>query len=156
MFKRRGKNRRTGDQLKFLKLLPRGLKDNADDIGLSNFDSCIEASDSLAASPTSAEFEDCSIFISPDGILMEEGRRSEGGHSHENAKDKNEDKNEEETDDIADKVQPSISSDEYESSICVGNDMTVDGEKEVNGFSARGWTPFMATMAMNRAVDTMQ
>ena len=73
MFKRRGKSRRTaGDQLKFLKLLPRSRESSDDNIGLSNFDACIEASDSLAASPPSTEeFEDCSIFISPDGALLE-------------------------------------------------------------------------------------
>ena len=75
---------------------------------------------------------------------------------HEKKDDKeNEENNHEQEDEIVD-LKHSFSLEECESSICVGNDMTINGEKEVNGFSAKGWSPFMATMAMNRAVDTMQ
>ena len=49
-----------------------------------------------------------------------------------------------------------VLSDEYESAVYVGNDMTIDGEKALNGFSARGWNPIMATMALRRAVDTLE
>ena len=83
MFKRRGKNRRASDQLNFLRSIPRMTKDT-DNSDLSNFDACIEACDSLAASPASAEFQDCSVLISPDGILLD-SRRSEGGSFYENA-----------------------------------------------------------------------
>ncbi len=45
---------------------------------------------------------------------------------------------------------------EFESSIFIGNDIVPDGEKVLNGFSARGWNPVMTTMAIRRAVDTLQ
>jgi hypothetical protein len=46
--------------------------------------------------------------------------------------------------------------DEIESAIYIGNDVVLDGEKVLNGFSARGWNPIMTTMAIRRAVDTLQ
>jgi hypothetical protein len=49
-----------------------------------------------------------------------------------------------------------IRDDEIESSIYIGNDAVLDGEKELNGFSARGWNPIMTTMAVRRAIDTLQ
>lgn len=164
--KRRGKSRRTVDQLKFLNLLPRTMsKDNDDNQGLSNFDACIEACDSLAATPVSEDFQDCSIYVSPDGILLDRRRSDEsvspdnekdGSKEHENEKDGLENENEREIAATSAESQQFNSSDEYESSICLGNDMTENGEKECNGFTARGWNPLMATMAMKRAVDTME
>lgn len=46
--------------------------------------------------------------------------------------------------------------DEIDSSIYIGNDVVLNGEKIVNGFSARGWNPVMTTIAIRRAVDTLQ
>jgi len=44
---------------------------------------------------------------------------------------------------------------EYLSAIHIGIDTVQDGEKLKNGFSARGWNPIMATLAMRKSVDTM-
>ena len=53
-------------------------------------------------------------------------------------------------------VSSSSRDDGFESSIFIGNDVQPDGEKVLNGFSARGWNPIMATLAIRRAVDTLQ
>ena len=50
----------------------------------------------------------------------------------------------------------SVRDHEIESSIYIGNDVMPDGEKALNGFSARGWNPIMTTMAIRRSVDTLQ
>ena len=45
--------------------------------------------------------------------------------------------------------------DNYESAISIGNDLEVDGELKANGFSAKGWDPTLATMAIRRAEETL-
>jgi hypothetical protein len=53
-------------------------------------------------------------------------------------------------------TSPSSKNEDFESSIYIGHDAVPDGEKVMNGFSARGWNPVMMTMAIRRAVDTLQ
>ena len=160
MFKRRGKNRRA-DQLNFLRSIPRMTKDT-DNSDLSNFDACIEACDSLAASPASAEFQDCSVLISPDGILLDASRRSEGGYFYENAGNSDD----ENVDSFSNEQNGSVDvnikktyegkSDDYDDAVFIGNDMSLRGDKDLNGFSVRGLNPILSTLALKTAVGTIE
>lgn len=136
-------------------------RDNSD---LSNFDACIEACDSLAASPASAYFQDCSVLISPDGVLLD-SRRSDEGSLHGIAGNSDDDENGESFSDAERKgsvdsnpernaIYPK--SDEYDSAIFIGNDMSINGDKDINGFSVRGLNPILSTLALQKAADTLQ
>lgn len=146
---------------------------------LANFDACVEASDALAASSgrfdssslgassldkdnkREFEFKDCSVMVSPDGMLLFEPK--DAGKSTA--------KNDTfydaaayvgaEPNDSGNVEQPKLPDltngreDNYESAISVGNDMEVDGEMKANGFSAKGWDSTLATMAIRRAEHTL-
>ena len=102
---------------------------------LASFDACITTSDSLAASPNTQEFKDCSILVSPDGVILGESLKESSNHSNNSS--------------VADSLS-------LESSIYIGHDLSVDGELQLNGFSTRGLNPFMSTMALRKAVDTVE
>lgn len=163
MFKRRGNNRRASDQLKFLRSIPRMTKDT-DNSDLSNFDACIEACDSLAASPASAEFQDCSVLVSPDGMLLD-SRRSEGGSYHENAGSSDDENVDSFSDEQKGSVDVNIKTekimyegklDEYDDAVFIGNDMSLSGDKDLNGFSVRGLNPVLSSLALKTAVGTIE
>ena len=142
MFKRRNKKKASAEQLKFLNNL-RGLSSHSsyntshegEEQDLSSFDACITTSDSLAASPNTQEFKDCSILVSPDGVILGESLKDSSNHSSNSS------------------VAESLS---LESAIYIGHDLSVDGELQLNGFSTRGLNPFMSTMALRKAVDTVE
>ena len=166
----------------------------SDDINpLANFDACVEAADALAASSgrfdssslgASAstvksgggskrdfEFKDCSVMVSPDGMLLFQPRDAAAGESS-TAKSKNDTfydaaayvgatEPEPKTPGSAERQQQNVpdvtndSEDNYESAIIIGNDMDIDGERKANGFSAKGWDATLATMAIRRAEHTL-
>lgn len=140
MFKRRNKKKASAEQLKFLNNF-RGLSSHSSknshdgEEDLSSFDACITTSDSLAASPNTQEFKDCSILVSPDGVILGESLKDSSNHSSTSS------------------VGDSLS---LESAIYIGHDLSVDGEMQLNGFSTRGLNPFMSTMALRKAVDTVE
>ena len=45
---------------------------------------------------------------------------------------------------------------EFESAIVMGNDMTPGGDETMNGFSAKGWNPHLATASIRQAVKTLE
>jgi len=135
--------------------------DNSD---LSNFDACIEACDSLAASPASAEFQDCSVLVSPDGMLLD-SRRSEGGSYHENAGSSDDENVDSFSDEQKGSVDVNIKTekimyegklDEYDDAVFIGNDMSLSGDKDLNGFSVRGLNPVLSSLALKTAVGTIE
>ena len=118
-----------------------------------------------------------SIMISPDGELLScidhghpdkkddieensidtrESEVNDDSYSSENRIGTKDTKSNPTKDDNKIKTFTEAKEDEFESSIYVGNDVVPDGEKVLNGFSARGWNPVMTTMAIRRAVDTLQ
>ena len=132
---------------------------------------------------SSSEYTGKSIMISPDGELLScnsipsllDNNRdykiavADGSDHNESAISSNDEKSdhssiasdEDSTDHRFDAAHqqtttPSSREEEFESSIYIGNDAVPDGEKVLNGFSARGWNPIMTTMAVRRAVDTLQ
>jgi hypothetical protein len=95
------------------------------------------------------------MLVSPTGILLDRkfhrcgsGRRnvktSEIDGSGQNAVDDSCNKKGEEMDE------------DYESAIYIGNDLSIQGDEDYNGFSARGWNPVMANMALRRCLKTLE
>lgn len=107
---------------------------------LSNFDACIEACDSLVATShqeakdSACEIKDCSLLISPDGVLLD-GRRYEREISSDFT-DSAESSSSEQKEKLPDDIRINHSyENEYESAVYIGYDLEVDGEKKLNGFS---------------------
>ena len=46
--------------------------------------------------------------------------------------------------------------DEYKSAIIIGNDLTLGGDKTVNGFSSKGWNPHLITASIRQAETTLR
>lgn len=117
---------------------------------LSNFDACIEACDALAASSgdhghatcvNGASSRDCSVMVSPDGELLVVPRASASLTSSSPHSSSNE---------------AFLGGQEYSSAIVMGRDLRPDLDKSTNGFSALGWNPSRASMAIAQSTETMK
>lgn len=117
---------------------------------LSKFDACVEACDALAASSSNSNMNsrrdpktgllDCSVLVSPDGDLLLMPQDKNGEDSPDmNASPRS----------IAELGE------EYESAIYVGNDLNTKGEKEMNGFSANGWSIPATNLALRQTEQTL-
>jgi hypothetical protein len=127
-----------------------------DDIeGLKPFDSCIEASDTLASTSTSSGrgvdnstgLVDCSVLVSPDGELLiipqqqngkkeqQQGVRKSWCWEHD--------------------TQSNELGEEYHSAVFLGNDLPDQGDKAMNGFSTKGWSVAAASLALKQSADSM-
>jgi hypothetical protein len=148
----------------------RHLTSNDEDSSpLGNFDACIEACDALAASSSNLDLLDCSMLVSPNGMLLDRnfhergfgyrsGDASSSGSSIENKDTSNSALQPLAKDDIRNRSgEEDIEKEEdYHSAIYIGNDLSLRGDEEYNGFSARGWNPIMASMALRRSLKTME
>jgi hypothetical protein len=138
MFKRKHK-KGVKDQLKSLRASIAYRKNHKEKGNLSNFDACIEACDSLAASHTSLELKDCSILVSPDGIFMDTRRLSDHGPMAESEsggeKDVSTDSETMHLEATDVKKYHHDMEDEYENAVYVGYDLEANGEKKLNGFT---------------------
>jgi len=126
---------------------------------LAAFDACVEACDALAASSSYAQtsgkkdpetgLQDCSVLVSPDGNLLIIPQEH------------------------VDKEEPTASkvpdtpprprhdtgldftdTDEYVSAVIMGNDLKPD--KEINGFSAMGWSPSATSLALRQTSESLR
>jgi len=126
-----------------------------DDVeGLKPFDSCIEASDMLASTSTSSGrgvdgstgLLDCSVLVSADGdllIIPQQQNDASNTIQKEGARQswcwkKNSELGE-----------------EYDSAVFLGNDLPDLGDKDMNGFSAKGWSMVAASLALKQSTDSM-
>jgi hypothetical protein len=135
---------------------------------LGNFDACIEACDALAASSSNLDLFDCSMLVSPDGMLLDRNFHERGlgyrgnveassgasgkkdsSNASLQALAKDDIRNQKGVDDIE-------KEEDYHSAIYIGNDLSLRGDEEYNGFSARGWNPIMASMALQRSLKPME
>lgn len=125
-----------------------------DDIkGLKPFDSCIDASDTLASTPTSSGrgidnltgLIDCSVLVSPDGELLiipqqQNGKKEEQQRVHKS---------------WCWETQSNELGEEYHSAVFLGNDLPDQGDKATNGFSTKGWSVAAASLALKQSADSM-
>ena len=142
---------------------------------LSKFDACVEACDALAASPSASTtmarrrdpetgLLDCSVLVSPDGdlLLLPQDQSLRGSLHSGTASDNDAVK----TGDKQNKRQllehgSSTSSivselaEDFESAIYVGNDLSIKGEKELNGFSANGWSIPATNLALRQTEQSL-
>lgn len=126
--------------------------------GLKAFDSCIEASDALASTSTctgrgvdsSSGLVNCSVLVSPEGELLIIPQQKH--------KDENYGK-EEEAEGLKTDWQSSTQSDElgeeYNSAVFLGNDLHSQGDKRINGFSAKGWSMAATSLALKQSADSI-
>jgi len=88
---------------------------------------------------------DCSVLVSPDGALL---------FTHNHTKSTKDDKypwtnvSTEDRDGV-------ILEEEYESAVVCGNDLSLNGDADANGFSARGWNHDAATVALKASSDVL-
>ena len=88
---------------------------------------------------------DCSVLVSPDGALL---------FTHTHTKSTQDDKypwtnvSTEDRDGV-------ILEEEYESAVICGNDLSLNGDADANGFSARGWNHDAATVALKASSDVL-
>ena len=125
----------------------------AEDIeGLKPFESCIEAADAMASTSTSSRQRidnptgllDCSVLVSADGdLLIIPQQQSDANNEVQNEIRKKWCWNSNEL------------GEEYESAVFLGNDLPDLGDKEVNGFSAKGWSNVAASLALKQSADSM-
>ncbi len=124
-----------------------------DDVeGLKPFESCIDASDTLASRSTSSGqgldsasgLLDCSVLVSADGELLiipqqqnDTSSASEGANKSWCWK------------------QSSELGEEYDSAVFLGNDLPDLGDEAMNGFSAKGWSMVAASLALKQSTDSM-
>eukprot|EP00980_Cylindrotheca_fusiformis_P017200 scaffold5296_cov215-Cylindrotheca_fusiformis.AAC.3 len=121
---------------------------------LSQFVACIEASDDLAATSTSSGrvdsktgLVDCSVLASADGELLIIPRELRTKDAEESKNDR--------TKSYLDRTSTDFG-EEYQSAIFMGNDLTVDGDKVLNGFTTRGWSIPATTLAIKQSADSME
>ncbi|CAJ1900590.1 unnamed protein product [Cylindrotheca closterium] len=118
---------------------------------LSSFVAGIEACDNLASTSTSSGrveaktgLSDCSVLVSADGDLLIIPR--------ELAKDKP--MKNERTKSFLDQTSSDFG-EEYQSAIFMGNDLNADGDKQLNGFTSKGWSVPATTLAVKQSADSM-
>ena len=127
----------------------------ADDVeGLKPFDSCIEASDTLASTSTpigrggdnSTGLLDCSVLISADGdlLIIPQQQNDASNKIEEEGMRKN----------WCWKQNTELG-EEYDSAVFLGNDLPDLGDKTINGFSAKGWSTIAASLALKQSADSM-
>lgn len=143
---------------------------------LSAFDACVETSDALAASSpyttSSAKYDketgltDCSVLVSPDGDLLllpneQDGSVSSRDEAAQGGESEDKDPGPEQND--QEQAPPAMLSDarfctggEFESAVFMGNDLRTGGDKAVNGFSAMGWSPSAASLAIRQSEDAIR
>ena len=152
-----------------------------DDVeGLKPFDSCIEASDTLASTSTSSGrgldsltgMVDCSVLVSPDGELLIIPQQQnckdeqERGHNTFCGDTENSYNQEGKVNDIVNEdgeqdkwwnsnVQSSELGEEYASAIFLGNDLPGQGDKAMNGFSTKGWSMAAVSLALKQSADSI-
>lgn len=120
---------------------------------LSQFVACIEACDNLASTSTSSGrvdhktgLVDCSVLVSADGELLIIPRELR-------TKDVEERKNDR-TKSYLDRTSTDFG-EEYQSAIFMGNDLNVEGDKALNGFTTKGWSIPATTLAIKQSADAM-
>lgn len=141
---------------------------------LAPFDACVEAADALAASsgheskvmmPTKTDpdsgLSDCSVLVSPDGDLLlvpqhgsvwsPKSKTSKSTTTTTSNSNNNSNNN----------SKPSLfmelmlnGKDDYDSAIFLGNDL--QGDKALNGFSAKGWSLPATNTALQQTCATLQ
>jgi hypothetical protein len=137
---------------------------------LSAFDNCVETCDALAASSTSSGrpphpatgLADCAVLVSADGellIIPQQQQSLQAQQGHEQSSTTNDNSNNDEGkasfDGRAMEVFSKDLGEEYESAVFMGNDFNPTGDKDLNGFSAKGWSLPAATLAMQQTQDDM-
>ena len=127
---------------------------------LAAFDASVEASDALAASSTSSGrtdkstgLVDCSVLVSADGdLLIIPQEQQATANTSENESDKMLRR-------TPSMVKRTVSElflgEEYESAVFMGNDLHVQGDKALNGFSAKGWSIPATSLALKQTEDCM-
>jgi len=158
------------------------LMDNIE--GLNPFHSCIEASDALASTSTSSGrgvdnstgLIDCSVLVSPDGellIIPQQQHSKEGQEKQRDGYSNGTEESDGEGGEEKDKTgeperreglkswcwvqnnQYNELGEEYNSSVFLGNDLRKQGDKKINGFSAKGWSTAAASLALKQSADSM-
>eukprot|EP00536_Pseudo-nitzschia_multiseries_P012161 jgi/Psemu1/207795/e_gw1.448.53.1 len=142
--------------------------------GLKAFHSCIEASDALASTSTSSGrgvdastgLIDCSVLVSPDGelLIIPQQQQSTEVKVDDSCDDEGEAKG------IAGKpeqrkgpetwcwensIQSNAFGEEYKSAVFLGNDLHKQGDKKINGFSAKGWSTAATSLALKQSADSL-
>jgi len=88
---------------------------------------------------------DCSVLVSPDGALL-------FTHNH---KTSTQDDKYPWTNVSTEDRDGVILEEEYESAVVCGNDLSLNGDTDANGFSARGWNHDAATAALKASSDVL-
>jgi hypothetical protein len=143
---------------------------------LMNFDNCVEAADSLAATAATNEkaaqridsstgLVDCSVLVSPDGELLvvpqlqlakKQQQQSDSDKSKTGDKTKRRLTPLEETSlAFLETVCNNELGDQYQSAVFLGQDLHQNGDKILNGFSAKGWSMSAASLALKQSTDAM-
>lgn len=124
---------------------------------LAPFNACIEACDQLAStSCSSGRFDrstglvDCSVLVSADGDLLINPQEQQKKSDDSEAPDSS-------TLPTITTLQRTASElgEEYSSAIFVGDDLSIAGDKALNGFSAKGWSIPGASLALKQTNDNM-
>ncbi|KAL3944388.1 MAG: hypothetical protein SGBAC_001552, partial [Bacillariaceae sp.] len=118
---------------------------------LSSFVACIEACDNLASTSTSSGrveaktgLTDCSVLVSADGELLIIPRELATDKPTKNERTKS----------FLDQTSSDFG-EEYQTAIFMGNDLNADGDKQLNGFTSKGWSIPATTLAVKQSADSM-
>jgi len=141
--------------------------------GLKSFHTCIEASDALTSTSTSSGrgvdsstgLVDCSVLVSPDGelLIIPHQQQSTEGKSESCDEDGEGKDTTGESDEQygleswcwANSIQSNELGEEYKSAVFLGNDLRKHGDKEINGFSAKGWSTPATSLALKQSADSI-
>ncbi|KAL3909876.1 MAG: hypothetical protein SGILL_007913, partial [Bacillariaceae sp.] len=130
---------------------------------LMNFDACVEAADSQASTSTgrmdpSTALMDPSVLVSAEGEMLIIPH-----HQHEEfeVSKSSSPETEEQTFQRAAKAfwknsQVDELGEEYQSAVFLGHDLHHNGDKALNGFSAKGWSPAAASLSLKQTTDAME
>jgi len=129
------------------------------------------------------EVSDCSVIVSPDGALLflPKTETAHGNLINSNSSNASNSSTKSSSDEDIKSTEQDITisrdaethqndstlgrnspteelfpGEEFESAIVMGNDMTLGGDKTMNGFSAKGWNPHLATASIRQAVKTLE
>jgi hypothetical protein len=129
---------------------------------LMNFDGCVEAADAQASTST-GRLDPLTGLVDPSVLVSTEGELLIIPHQHD---EELEQANSSSTETEEQKFQRAAKAfwhnsqvdelgEEYHSAVFLGHDLHHNGDKILNGFSAKGWSPAAASLALKQSTDAM-
>jgi len=146
-------NVKSANSREMIGIIDRSVQETSE---LVNFDVCVEACDMLAADRDDSR---TSVHVSPDGELLDIAHHS-ASQSNVRSDTADDLKSQSQTQSHSQysswsSVLPTSDNNEQYDAIMMGKDVG-GSDREANGFSAKGWNPDRASVALRKAQSTLQ